>query len=114
MPAKLEPLHRVKCTYEDCYESFDTEKEMRRHKKRATEDGIHDYCHKCDIDCGNLKAFVLHKITKPKEHRKACRVCGEEFETVSGLKRHTERVRVAQPTRLIALRIARSIRTDFH
>ncbi|KAH7068075.1 hypothetical protein BKA63DRAFT_105670 [Paraphoma chrysanthemicola] len=87
MPAQLEPLKPVKCTYEDCYESFDTEKEMRRHKKYSDE---HDYCYKCDEDYEDPEAYALHKITKPKVHDLACRVCADEFKTKSGLKRHIE------------------------
>jgi hypothetical protein len=90
MPAVLEPLLGIKCTYEDCYESFDTEKAMKKHKKYSDE---HDYCHKCDMDFENHEDYAFHKITKPEQHNKACRVCGDEFKSESGLKRHIELVR---------------------
>jgi hypothetical protein len=89
MPAALEPLRRVRCTYKDCYESFDTESAMKRHKKYDDE---HDYCHKCDEDFDDYEAFAYHKIVKPDEHNLACRVCGDEFKSKEGLKRHIELV----------------------
>jgi hypothetical protein len=90
MPAVLEPLRPFKCTYKDCFESFDTEKDMQRHKKRSTE---HDYCSKCNLDFEDPEEYAFHKITAPKEHDLACRVCGEEFKSISGHKRHIEKVR---------------------
>ncbi|KAF2029242.1 hypothetical protein EK21DRAFT_113137 [Setomelanomma holmii] len=87
MPATLEQLRRIKCTYKDCFESFDTEKAMKSHKKYSDE---HDYCHRCDEDYEDHDSYAFHKITKPEIHGKACRVCGEEFKSESGLKRHIE------------------------
>ncbi|KAF1918524.1 hypothetical protein BDU57DRAFT_445196 [Ampelomyces quisqualis] len=87
MPAPLEPLLKVKCTYDDCYDSFDTESAMKRHKKYSDE---HDYCHKCDEDFPDFEAFAFHKILRPDEHDKACRVCGDEFKSLSGMRRHIE------------------------
>jgi hypothetical protein len=80
---------RIKCTYEDCYERFDTEKHMKSHKKHSDE---HYYCHKCDEDFDDFEAFAFHKILVPDKHNKACRVCGDEFKSDSGLKRHIELV----------------------
>ncbi|KAF2122860.1 hypothetical protein BDV96DRAFT_9122 [Lophiotrema nucula] len=87
MSAVLEPLKKVKCTYSDCYASFDTEKEMKRHKKYAEQ---HNYCVKCDKDFDCFDALCDHKAYRPDKHDKACRVCGEEFKSVSGLRRHIE------------------------
>jgi hypothetical protein len=87
MPATLEPIRRVKCTYKDCSMSFDTEKIMKHHKKNFDD---HEYCHKCDEDFDTFEDFAMHKILRPEEHDKACRVCGDEFKSVSGLKRHIE------------------------
>jgi hypothetical protein len=89
MPATLEPLRRIKCTYGTCYESFDSEKAMKNHKKHSDE---HDYCDKCDEDFADYEAFARHKVLKPMEHNKACRVCGDEFKSGSGLQRHIELV----------------------
>ncbi|KAF2851744.1 hypothetical protein T440DRAFT_57288 [Plenodomus tracheiphilus IPT5] len=87
MVVELESIRRVKCTYKDCSMSFDSEKIMKRHK-RYFED--HDYCHLCDEDFDCIEDYIEHKITRPVEHDKACRVCGDEFKSDSGLKRHIE------------------------
>lgn len=63
---------------------------MKSHKKYSDE---HDYCHKCDEDFEDFEAFAFHKIIRPKEHGKACRVCGDEFKSLSGMRRHMELVR---------------------
>jgi hypothetical protein len=88
MPTALERIKAFKCTYEDCDMSFDTEREMKRHKRT---DDAHDYCHKCDLDCEDPDAYAYHKILEPDNHLKSCRTCGEEYHTDSGLRRHTER-----------------------
>ncbi|USP78405.1 uncharacterized protein yc1106_05679 [Curvularia clavata] len=94
MPAQLEPVRRVKCTYKDCMMSFDTEKQMKSHKKHSDE---HEYCPKCDVDFDSFEDYTMHKIIRPKEHNLACRVCGDEFKSQSGLNRHIDtRHKVAQ------------------
>lgn len=85
---------RVKCTYPDCDLHFDTERHMKRHKKHDDE---HDYCHKCDEDCKSYDELAYHKILRPDVHEKACRVCGQEFKSESGLKRHIELARTWRP-----------------
>ncbi|KAH7385909.1 hypothetical protein BKA66DRAFT_511252 [Pyrenochaeta sp. MPI-SDFR-AT-0127] len=87
MPAQLEPIRAFKCTYKDCAMSFETEKAMRNHKKHFDD---HDYCHKCNEDFDSYEDYAMHKITRPEEHGKACRVCGDEFKSESGLRRHIE------------------------
>lgn len=80
----------VKCTYESCKLVFDTEKAMRSHKKHSDE---HDYCNRCDLDFDSFDDYVQHKIIRPEEHNRACRVCGEEYKSLSGLRRHIDLVR---------------------
>lgn len=89
MSSHLPPVARVKCTFEDCDLFFDDERSMKRHKRQTDE---HEYCHLCDEDFDTIEDFVEHKITRPFEHKKACRVCGDEFKSDSGLKRHIELV----------------------
>lgn len=89
MPAYLDPVRRVKCTYKNCTASFATEKEMKRHKKNARE---HDYCEKCDEDFDCYDDYTEHKAFRPDNHQKACRLCGEEFKSDSGLRRHIDLV----------------------
>jgi len=87
MSAQPTQARRVKCTFPDCDLFFHDEKTMKRHKRHAEE---HEYCHLCDEDFDSVEDFVEHKITRPFEHKKACRVCGDEFKSDSGLKRHIE------------------------
>ncbi|KAF2746225.1 hypothetical protein M011DRAFT_478223 [Sporormia fimetaria CBS 119925] len=86
MPVALEPIKRFKCTYADCTASFDTVTQMRRHKAYSE----HDYCEKCDKDFEDFEDLMTHKILNPQKHNKACRVCGQEFKSTAGLKRHIE------------------------
>src|SRR5690242_5854932 len=95
MPAVVDP-GKVKCTFAACDLHFATEKDMKRHKKH---DDDHDYCHKCDEDFESYDDLAYHKIYRPDMHNKACRVCGEEFKSDSGLKRHIELVRTRHPSR---------------
>jgi hypothetical protein len=99
MPAIVDP-DRVKCTYADCDLHFESEKEMKRHKKH---DDDHDYCHKCDEDFDSYDDLAQHKIYRPDMHNKACRVCGQEFKSESGLKRHIELVSEMVVQGIIAL-----------
>lgn len=85
--ATPDPLKLYKCTYEDCSASFSSVKDMKRHKKYSDE---HDYCHKCDEDFQSVDDLSQHKAWRPDQHGKACRICGEEFKTTSGLRRHIQ------------------------
>lgn len=87
MAPRLVPLKRFPCTYEDCSASFDSEKEMRSHKKHSPE---HDYCSKCNEDFESLDDLNQHKAFRPDKHHLACRVCGDEFKSPAGLKLHIE------------------------
>jgi hypothetical protein len=95
MPAFTEPS-RIKCTYKDCDLHFDSERAMKSHKRH---DDDHDYCHKCDEDFDCFDDLAHHKIFRPDTHNKACRVCGQEFKSDSGLKRHIELVSLRTPTK---------------
>ncbi|KAH7132534.1 hypothetical protein B0J11DRAFT_601147, partial [Dendryphion nanum] len=89
MVSQIEPIanKRVKCTYEDCDLYFPTVGAMISHKKNSEE---HDYCQKCDKDFNSFEELAQHKAFTPDVHQRACRVCGDEFKSVSGLKRHIE------------------------
>ncbi|KAF1836292.1 hypothetical protein BDW02DRAFT_616512 [Decorospora gaudefroyi] len=87
MDASLPQTERVKCTYKECDLQFESEKVMRFHKKNSAE---HDYCCRCDEDFDCFEDYAQHKILKPDIHNKACRVCGDEFKSTSGLKRHID------------------------
>lgn len=69
--------------------SFDTVKAMKRHKKDS---GEHDYCEKCDEDFETDADLSMHKAFRPDMHAFACRICGEEYKTASGMKRHVQSV----------------------
>lgn len=57
---------KIRCTFEDCYLRFDTVEAMKKHKARAT-DQIHEfYCKKCDEDCEDDIAYLIHQIQSRK------------------------------------------------
>lgn len=102
MPAELTPLKRFECTYDGCAKSFDTEKEMKRHKLDAPE---HDYCKKCGVDCKDWDDLTQHKVDKMApflEGKKrnsgespahiVCEFCGEDFKSFGGRERHRKQV----------------------
>lgn len=92
MPATVEPPEeRAKCTFKDCHQYFDSVKSMRSHKKYSDE---HEYCSRCDEDFDDFDELAYHKIVQPAMHGKACRVCGDEFKSDSGLRRHIELVSI--------------------
>lgn len=104
MVVDLTPPHKVKCTYPDCVRSFDTVKEMKGHK---LSDPDHNYCKKCDVDCGDWDDFTQHKVNamapwledgdkkgsgeNPKHI--VCEFCGEDFKSFGGRKLHRKQVR---------------------
>lgn len=89
MVAALEPIKAFQCTFDGCVASFDTQKKLISHKKNSDE---HDYCAKCDRDFDSYDDLARHKAFAPDKHEKACRICGEEFKSTSGLRRHIELV----------------------
>ncbi|TKA73067.1 hypothetical protein B0A49_02150 [Cryomyces minteri] len=96
-------LKAVKCSYENCFSSFDTVEGMQDHK---LEDPKHDYCDKCDVDCKDWEDFVEHKAEwtaralktnsklKLKMHQAeqdvACKYCDRIFVRAAGLMHHYE------------------------
>ena len=90
MSTPTESTGKFKCTYKDCDMWFESEKYMRRHKKLSDE---HDYCALCDMDFDDCDDLAKHKIFRPDKHNLACRICGAEFKSKSGLNRHIELVR---------------------
>lgn len=103
MPIQLTPPTKVKCTYNDCLQSFDTLKEMKAHKLSEPD---HNYCKKCDVDCGDWDDFTQHKVNamapwlegSNKEDRGenpkhiVCEFCGEDFKSFGGRKLHRKQV----------------------
>lgn len=80
-------VKRFKCTYKDCDLHFPTKKAMRLHKYKEPS---HDFCHKCNKDFDSWETLLEHKASTPEVHHLACRICGDEFRTPSGLRRHVE------------------------
>lgn len=104
MVAPLEPIRAVKCTLSGCYKSFDTEKEMKRHK---VDDPLHFFCRKCNVDCEDWEALIEHKVdgmapwvecrtdNRPEglPPHIVCEFCGEDFKSMGGRLIHRETVR---------------------
>ncbi|KAI5205739.1 hypothetical protein E4T39_02888 [Aureobasidium subglaciale] len=121
MAVPLAPLKAIKCSYEDCFHSFDTESEMRAHLKDAS---IHPYyCGKnpgreriargftkCDFHGKSWEDLVTHKVEtmlpwiigersleKPKKlNHIVCEFCGVDFESLSGRETHRKRMHQAE------------------
>ncbi|KAK4960754.1 hypothetical protein LTR28_004959 [Elasticomyces elasticus] len=94
----LTPLKGVKCTYPQCYNSFNTQQDMKRHKISSAE---HDYCKKCDYDAVDWDDLLQHKVTmmepflrkenqgcKSKPPHIVCEFCGVDFKSVGGREMH--------------------------
>ena len=96
-------LKSIKCTYPACQKRFDSEKEMKYHKR---DDPEHDYCKKCNVDCDDWEGYLQHKIdamtpwldkrTQPTEGVQpmhiVCEFCGADFKSWGARKTHRERV----------------------
>ena len=91
---------RIKCTYKDCYRYFSSEKDMKIHKNKEPS---HEYCHKCDVDCDDDAALLIHMIESGKHSKYSipnrssqdcllaqvvCPICGQEFKSNAGLETH--------------------------
>lgn len=57
---------RLKCTYQDCFRYFSSEKDMKTHKRKEPS---HEYCHKCDVDCEDDSDLLIHMIESGKHSK---------------------------------------------
>jgi hypothetical protein len=129
MAAQLTPLKAFKCSYDDCFHSFDTEREMKAHLKDKKRHPY--YCGKdpgyeriqrgfvkCDFHGKTWDELVTHKVEtmlpwivgerrfdKPKKlNHIVCEFCGEDFESLSGREIHRKQVcRVMELSRITIL-----------
>lgn len=104
MVVPLQPIKAVPCNIEGCFQSFDDEKAMKRHKR---DDPTHFYCKKCDVDCKDWESLVEHKVEgmapwvecradrRPEGNPPhiVCEFCGEDFKSMGGRLQHREHVR---------------------
>lgn len=118
MAVQLTPLKAFKCSYDDCFHSFDTEREMRAHLKDKKRHPY--YCGKdpgyeriqrgfvkCDFHGKTWDELLAHKVEtmlpwivgerrfeKPKKlNHIVCEFCGVDFESLSGREIHRKKVR---------------------
>lgn len=104
MAVPLDPLRPFACNKAGCYNSFETDKELKYHK---VNDPTHFYCKKCDVDCEDWLSLTQHKIdsmapflelrnnTLPdgaKLKHIVCEFCGEDFKSMGGRQLHRETV----------------------
>ncbi|KAK3697855.1 hypothetical protein LTR37_017246 [Vermiconidia calcicola] len=96
----------VQCTYPDCSKYFETEQDMKYHKKSAPE---HDYCKKCDVDCLDFDDLTQHKVSAMQpflegrmRHNKdvspahiVCEFCGMDFKSFGGRDKHRKTIHPA-------------------
>ena len=94
MGVELGPARTVECSYADCGETFDSVREMQRHKRTTAE---HDYCARCDLDLGSWDELVAHKASPRSRVHISCLFCGQDFKSESGRKRHVQLVRFLRP-----------------
>ena len=90
MVAEVEPIKEFKCTFKGCSAAFDKLNLLKSHKKHTPS---HDFCPKCEEDFDSWDALTSHKATdKRHEKEPICKSCGEEFKSVSGMRRHVASV----------------------
>lgn len=113
----------VQCTYPRCSKWFETENDMKYHKKSDPE---HFYCKKCNVDCEDWDDLTQHKVKAMEpwldgrmKHRKdedepkywkdeddpkhseekdgpmhiVCEFCGMDFKSFGGRKAHRKQVK---------------------
>jgi ribosomal protein L24E len=88
---------------------FETEKDMKYHKKY---DPSHNYCKRCGVDCLDWEDLTQHKVEKMqpwldgkmrdnKDESPAhivCEFCGEDFKSFGGRKKHRDTYHQAEQT----------------
>ncbi|KGM92746.1 uncharacterized protein PADG_11204 [Paracoccidioides brasiliensis Pb18] len=74
---------KFKCTFNMCNRSFDTQKQVRKHKMESPD---HEYCTRCDLDFEGEKELLAHKLESNRHI--VCPVCGEEFKSDGGKNTH--------------------------
>lgn len=93
-----------KCTLDWCQHRFETEKEMKIHKKYAED---HYYCKKCNVDCADWEDLTAHKVDAMAPHLEkrikgvtiphiVCEFCGQDFESFGGRKTHRAQAHPAE------------------
>lgn len=118
MAVQLTPLKDFECSYDDCFHSFDTEREMKAHLKDKKRHPY--YCGKdpgyeriqrgfvkCDFHGKTWEELLAHKVEtmlpwivgermfeKPKKlNHIVCEFCGVDFDSLSGRDIHRKKVR---------------------
>ncbi|KAG9690525.1 hypothetical protein KCU95_g6556, partial [Aureobasidium melanogenum] len=120
MAVQLTPLKAFKCSYDDCFHSFDTEREMRAHLKDKKRHPY--YCGKdpgyeriqrgfvkCDFHGKTWDELLAHKVEtmlpwivgerrfekSKKLNHIVCEFCGVDFESLSGREIHRKKMHQA-------------------
>ncbi|KAH0403229.1 hypothetical protein KCU89_g2343, partial [Aureobasidium melanogenum] len=120
MAVQLTPLKDFKCSYDDCFHSFDTEREMKAHLKDKKRHPY--YCGKdpgyeriqrgfvkCDFHGKTWEELLAHKVEtmlpwivgermfeKPKKlNHIVCEFCGVDFDSLSGRDIHRKKMHQA-------------------
>lgn len=60
---------KIQCTFEECYQLFDTVEAMKKHKAKADDEVHEHYCKKCDEDCEDDIAYLIHQIQSRKHSK---------------------------------------------
>lgn len=54
---------KIKCSYDDCHKHFKSYESMIEHKIKEP---THEYCKRCDVDCEDDIAYLIHQMNNPK------------------------------------------------
>ncbi|KAF2102392.1 hypothetical protein NA57DRAFT_71391 [Rhizodiscina lignyota] len=83
---EVKPRGKFPCTFKGCYASFETEGELKRHKRNNDE---HDYCEIHNKDFESWDELVLHKaVGEDSKDHITCQWCGMDFGSQGGRERH--------------------------